>query len=78
MREYLKIQKQKIEIDKWNEGCRRAEDPGQDYVIRWIESNGDWFRQAWEGSLCKACKRMLICGIELRDCCEIYNPVDED
>jgi len=77
MQEYLKIQKQKIEIDKWNEGCRRNTDPGQEYIIEWIEANAGWFREAWEGSLCKACRKILICGIELRNQCDIYRPREE-
>ncbi len=77
MHEYLKIQKQRIEIDKWNEGCRRNMDPGQEYVIHWIENNARWFREAWEKSFCKACRQIRICGIELRNQCDAYDPQED-
>lgn len=67
------VQKKKIEIDKWCEGCATNNDPGQDYVLDWINRNGSWFRKAWERSLCKNCVFIDECGIDLKSCCEKFS-----
>lgn len=77
MHDYLKTQKKKIEIDKWNEGCRINNDPGQEYILSWIDQNAHWFRQKWEKSLCKDCRRLADCGIELRSECETFHSDDD-
>ena len=72
MKRYLIIQKKKIEIDKWCEGCNLSQDPGQEYMMAWIEQNGAWFRQAWERSLCKSCHFSLECGHKVQQKCDNF------
>ncbi len=69
MNDYMFTQKKKIEIDKWNEGCRIQCDPGEEYIMGWIEVNGGWFRSAWDQSLCKNCCLVKRCGFKLRHEC---------
>jgi hypothetical protein len=52
----------KIEIDKWCEGCAIKTDPGNDYVAEWVKNNAEWFRQAWNKSLCRHCQTWNICA----------------
>jgi len=72
MKDYLRAQKKKIEIDKWCEGCNTTRDPGQDYVMLWIDQNGAWFRQAWDNSLCKSCQHSQKCGNNVLQMCDGY------
>lgn len=72
MKDFLIAQKKKIEIDKWCEGCDKTKDPGQEYVINWIDQNGEWFRQAWEMSLCKSCCSSKQCGYNVLQLCDSY------
>ena len=69
MKDFLLAQAKKIQIDKWCEGCNQAKDPGQEYVISWIDQNGEWFRQAWEKSLCKSCHNSVQCGHKVAQRC---------
>ena len=75
MKEYLRAQKKKIEIDKWCEGCSITRDPGQEYVISWIDQNGAWFREAWNKSLCKSCYLANKCGHKVLKHCNGYNKI---
>jgi len=65
-------QKRKIEIEKWFEGCRTMCDPGQIFVVNWIESNGLWFRKQWERALCKDCSLVNECGFKLKQQCDKF------
>lgn len=69
MKNYMYVQKKKIEIEKWCEGCRLNHDPGDTYVMEWILNNGAWFREAWEKSLCNKCLFDQQCGYEVREEC---------
>ncbi len=71
MHKYMSTQRKKIEIDKWCEGSRINQGPGQAYVLDWIFINAAWFRQAWESSLCKDCSQSGNCGhLVLQECNE--------
>ncbi len=69
---YMQLQVKKIEIDKWCEGCRIEADPGPMYIMDWIEHNGQWFRSAYERSICKACRHWRHCGHHLRPSCTLF------
>ena len=68
----MRVQKKKIELDKWFEGCRIKDDPGEVFVLTWIASNGAWFRQLWNNSSCKNCMLCENCGHLLMQNCEQY------
>ena len=55
MTDFMTIQRKRIEIDKWLEGCRINGDPGADYILEWIENHAAEFREAWERSF-PACR----------------------
>jgi len=45
--EFLNDEKHEIEVQKWLEGERIGRDPGNEYVLRWIEDNADDYRKRW-------------------------------
>ncbi len=66
---FMQAQVRRIQVDKWCEGIRIQQDPGQDYVIQWISQYAQQFRHAWNHSLCQQCKKVSICGhLVLRQC----------
>lgn len=69
---YMLIQKRRIEIEKWCKGCEIRRDPGPEFIIEWIQSNGDTFRRKWEASLCKTCSSITDCGHQLRNECSQF------
>jgi hypothetical protein len=69
----IKSQIKKINIDKWNEGCRLKMDPGREYVIAWIEKNAAWFREAWNKSKCKCCHKWEECGYQVKEECDVFS-----
>ncbi len=71
---FMKIQIHKIEVDKWCEGCRLQADPGSTYVLDWIQTNGPWFRETYEVSICKECKHWARCGHTLQRTCPSFEP----
>lgn len=72
MNKFIRIQKKKIEIDKWCEGCSAHRDPGQLYILEWIFKNAAWFRHAWENSLCQSCQLSDECGYNVLKQCDKY------
>lgn len=68
----MHIQRRKIDIDKWLEGCRIGEDPGLEFVFNWIHGNAEDFRSSWEQSLCAKCLFSRNCGHEVRRQCTEY------
>jgi len=67
------IQLKKISIDKWCEGVRIKNDPGEMYVLKWVEENSKEFSEKWDRSCCKTCKFLEDCGIELKEKCNRYS-----
>ena len=68
---YLRAQVERINVEKWCEGCRIQRDPGPEFVIHWINQNAARFREEWEQSRCKECHNCFQCGYKAtRDCCE--------
>jgi len=72
MYKFLFAQKKKIEIDKWFKGIHLKTDPGQEYVLHWINENAAWFRDAWLKSRCKSCCKSHDCGHEVLEACDDY------
>lgn len=66
---YLKAQFKKMLTDKWDEGLKIRSDPGETYILQWIEHNAEKFRKKWENCQCRTCSNVLDCGFkEATDC----------
>ena len=76
---FLQVETKKIDEDKWYEGLRRNNDPGQDFIIDWINRNAKNWRDEWENSKCQHCKHWKICGHEVRRECKdfIFDELEE-
>ncbi len=66
------VQLQIIAIDKWDEGVRIHNDPGEKYIFQWINERSVDFAEKWAGSKCRSCLLVLKCGIKLLKKCENY------
>jgi len=71
--DFLNCEIKRIEIDKWNEGIRTQSDPGNAYVLYWVEVSASTFRLDWENSLCQNCKDNSNCGWSVKSNCDKYN-----
>ena len=70
---FLKVQRHRIEHDKWCEGCGVGYDPGQEYVMNWIKSYAGNYRRAWNNSLCKGCRNYKECGLLVLTNCSKFD-----
>jgi hypothetical protein len=69
-KKYMLAQIHKIEADKWNEGVKIQDDPGVEYIIKWIRENGEEFKKLWAKSLCKNCIYCNDCGYKVLEICD--------
>jgi len=74
---FINSEMKKIDIDKWCEGCSKEKDPGQEYIIKWIKENADWFREAWNKSSCKVCKDWENCGWKVICNCKKFKSYED-
>lgn len=66
---FIKAQYKKMLTDKWDEGVKTRRDPGESFVIYWIEQNADDFRKKWKSCKCRTCSKVFDCGFkEATDC----------
>ena len=76
MKKFVKAQIKRIEIDKWLEGVKIKNDPGQEFVLNWIGENAPEFRYSWENSLCRKCRQTYSCGHKaLHECDEFEEDI---
>ena len=47
LQKFLQKQKEKIERDKWYEGIKLGHDPGQQFIMDWINKNAKRFRKEY-------------------------------
>ncbi len=66
-----------INFDKWCEGEKVGKDPGNEFVLSWIDQHGEEFRQKWDMSCCSECVKNNECGYMLRLQCEKIIPVSQ-
>ena len=71
--EFFLSEIKKIEIDKWDDGMRRHSDPGEQYILEWVEKNAPWFRDAWNKSCCQQCTNCVECGYSVLIECNRFN-----
>lgn len=69
---YLHTEMKKIDIDKWYHGEKINKDPGQEYILEWINVNSANWRKSWEESKCQHCSFWMRCGYELKKECDGY------
>jgi len=69
---FIEIEMKKIDLDKYFQGIKIHKDPGQDYVMQWIDNNSANFRKKWEESDCKSCSHWKKCGINMCKDCQLY------
>ena len=72
-KKYMLNQIHKIEIEKWNEGVKIQDDPGMEYVLKWIREHGEEFKKLWNKSLCKDCIHCEDCGYKVLEKCEEFS-----
>lgn len=70
---FLHAERECIDKDKWLEGERVHNDPGQPYIMQWVTENSQEFRDKWNDSCCKDCSQALNCGHYLRRHCLKFN-----
>ena len=66
----METQIHKIDVDKWNEGVRIQDDPGAEFIKKWIEKYGDEFHKWWINSICKDCIHCDECGYKVKEECK--------
>lgn len=69
---FLDTEMKTIDEAKWYEGERRKADPGQEYIVDWINKNAAQWRKAWEESKCQHCDSWKECGHKLKKECDNY------
>ncbi len=70
--DFIRIQVEKLKIDKWIEGERICSDPGIEYEFFWIEQNAKNYKNAWNISKCKSCGSRRHCGYNTLSACDGY------
>ena len=69
---FMESQIHRIDIDKWCEGERIRNDPGLNYIFRWIEYKAEVFKKRWNISKCKSCINWETCGFKVLTECDKY------
>jgi len=69
---FLKAQVHYVEEAKYFEGINKNYDPGEKYILDWINSQASIFREQWNASKCKMCTSGGECGDLLKKFCEGY------
>ena len=67
---YLKAEKKFIEDAKYFEGINTNKDPGNEFIISWVELYAQKFRDRWLKSKCQHCKDSVECGNKLKEECD--------
>ncbi len=71
-KKYMLNQIHKIEIEKWDEGVKIHDDPGIEYILKWIRENGEEFHRLWDKSICKDCIHCNDCGYKVVEKCKDF------
>lgn len=74
MNRFLEAQRRAVDCAKWLEGVEIGHDPGNGFVINWIELFAKKFRDQWQNSCCKDCKK--DCAYECRSFCDRYEKAE--
>ena len=66
---FIDTEIKKILEDKWLEGERQHNDPGQPFVMEWIKRNAKNWREEWDKSCCQHCSYWRVCGHKVKPQC---------
>jgi len=69
----MRVQLKKIMTDKWRSYLKTKLDPGDGFILKWINKNSSEFSKKWEKSLCKTCVSVDGCGYKLLEKCDFYS-----
>lgn len=69
---FIKAERDCIDKDKWFEGIKLSSDPGQEFILHWIDDNSQEFRNKWDESMCRCCVSAFECGHYLRKECNCF------
>lgn len=69
---FIEAEIRRIEVEKWIQGVNQHSDPGDDFIIEWVNNNAEYFRRAWGQSLCKTCRNHSTCGYKVVSACDDY------
>ena len=75
---FMRCQVKKINIDKWNKGIEISADPGESFILTWIDNEAKNFKMLWENSKCKSCSNSLSCGHNVVNQCKKYEEKTND
>jgi hypothetical protein len=67
---FIKAERMFIEKAKYLEGLHLLKDPGNKFVIEWVQKFAEQFREKWHNSVCKDCAEG--CAHECRSFCERF------
>jgi len=70
----MQVERHKIELDKWFEGERRNSDPGESYILSWINEKGSLFHEEFSSSDCRTCQKSNVCNDVCKFDCSNYIP----
>jgi hypothetical protein len=56
-KEFIDAERQAIEVAKWIQGEKIQSDPGKPFAAQWIQQHAKNFKEAWDKSCCKLCKK---------------------
>ncbi len=78
MHKFITVQRKRIDKEKWYKGCDIQQDPGQEFILEWIDNNAAEYRLAWNVSKCKSCTQWHQCGYRVRTICDSYEHEKSD
>ena len=69
---FLHTEMKTIDEAKWYYGEKIKRDPGQEYIVDWINRNAKEWREKWEASVCQHCISWMECGEKLKINCDNF------
>lgn len=66
--DYILSEYELLKREKWIEGIKRNNDPGDEFAYQWIQKNGEWFRQQWKKYNCSKCNYKYNCPNNFKNC----------
>jgi hypothetical protein len=75
---FIEAEIQHINDEKYYEGERLKNDPGDHFVFDWVSKHAKEFRDAWNLSKCSSCCFWKCCGKEVKIFCERYKSINAE